>query len=529
MSAPVPDTVALTRRYRRLLRCYPAEYRHERGEELIGTLLDATPPGRTWPAPAEVADLVVQGLRRRMREDATPGLAAGLRIAGPAALTLAAGLTVFLWLYVEWTIGGDSHIGPFRTLAPIAYAVWLAAAVGNAALSSAVARHDLVAAAVVATALLPPAAALTGAPRAPLWVVASLTMCGLIALAGRTVDQPVGTRRRILVGTLAVGAAPATAMRLWGPPAGSSGYYGPALHTAGILAAAVIAAVMFAGLMAERDRLRSPHRWWALFVLALPAAWLVSVGAAGDGLPVFGRLGQFLLAASTALAGMAWLANHRTARVDAAGVTGSRFVAATAIACAAGLSGYFWLSAHDAAAWEYAGWLLAATGWAVFPASWVRAPAAAATAITIIGYAVGDVPSYQAAVLTTLGMLAMAGGVPAREGRIRYGVPVTGTLTLLAAVGVGAYAHNWQLTGWRQLLDAPTLVAMLAVVPLVLGLAAGWQRRDTARRWLMVGAGSAGIAFLALPPAEASILAATVAFTAVVAGRRGEPVSVRPG
>jgi hypothetical protein len=38
---------AFERRARMLLRAYPAAYRHERGEEIIGTLLEATPANRT--------------------------------------------------------------------------------------------------------------------------------------------------------------------------------------------------------------------------------------------------------------------------------------------------------------------------------------------------------------------------------------------------------------------------------------------------------------------------------------------------
>jgi len=36
----------LARCHRLLLRAYPAWYRRERGEEMLGTLLEASPPGR---------------------------------------------------------------------------------------------------------------------------------------------------------------------------------------------------------------------------------------------------------------------------------------------------------------------------------------------------------------------------------------------------------------------------------------------------------------------------------------------------
>ncbi|BCJ76580.1 hypothetical protein CS0771_61240 [Catellatospora sp. IY07-71] len=56
----------LARRYRRLLLGYPRAYRRERGEELLATLLEAAPPGRTRPAAREAANLIGHGLRARL-------------------------------------------------------------------------------------------------------------------------------------------------------------------------------------------------------------------------------------------------------------------------------------------------------------------------------------------------------------------------------------------------------------------------------------------------------------------------------
>jgi hypothetical protein len=42
----------LERRCRLLLTAYPAEYRRERGEEILGTLLETTLLGRNWPRAA---------------------------------------------------------------------------------------------------------------------------------------------------------------------------------------------------------------------------------------------------------------------------------------------------------------------------------------------------------------------------------------------------------------------------------------------------------------------------------------------
>jgi hypothetical protein len=58
-------TPALERRYRRLLRFYPAGYRAERGDEMVDTLLELSPAGRARPTVRESWSLVAGGLRAR--------------------------------------------------------------------------------------------------------------------------------------------------------------------------------------------------------------------------------------------------------------------------------------------------------------------------------------------------------------------------------------------------------------------------------------------------------------------------------
>jgi hypothetical protein len=53
--------------YRRLLLAYPADYRNERGDELVSTLLASAPPGRRRPTIAEAFDLLYHGIRTRAR------------------------------------------------------------------------------------------------------------------------------------------------------------------------------------------------------------------------------------------------------------------------------------------------------------------------------------------------------------------------------------------------------------------------------------------------------------------------------
>lgn len=64
---PAGSEEELARRYRRWLLAYPATYRAERGDELIGVLLDRAQPEQVRPRPAEALDLVRGGLIARTR------------------------------------------------------------------------------------------------------------------------------------------------------------------------------------------------------------------------------------------------------------------------------------------------------------------------------------------------------------------------------------------------------------------------------------------------------------------------------
>lgn len=93
----------LERRARWLLRAYPAAYRADRGEEITGTLLEATPSGRDWPPPRETASLIAAGLRARRAANLRQGLAASLRqtaVVGAAVYLVqlpALGLGAVVW------------------------------------------------------------------------------------------------------------------------------------------------------------------------------------------------------------------------------------------------------------------------------------------------------------------------------------------------------------------------------------------------------------------------------------------------
>lgn len=78
-----PATIALERRFRRLLRVYPRYYYRHRGPELLATLLDGSAPDQTRPSRAQRRDILRSGLACRLRVRGGPGnvlLAVGLAV-----------------------------------------------------------------------------------------------------------------------------------------------------------------------------------------------------------------------------------------------------------------------------------------------------------------------------------------------------------------------------------------------------------------------------------------------------------------
>jgi hypothetical protein len=78
----------LERRSRLLLHAYPAAYRRERGDEIIGTLLDATPEGQAWPRLRDARALALGGLRARAAQNRRRSTAANLRVAVMAGVSM---------------------------------------------------------------------------------------------------------------------------------------------------------------------------------------------------------------------------------------------------------------------------------------------------------------------------------------------------------------------------------------------------------------------------------------------------------
>ena len=78
----------LERRARGLLRAYPPGYRAGRGEEILGTLLEATLPGRGWPPARDTASVLAGGVRARRNANLRLAAAVSLRQAGILAIAL---------------------------------------------------------------------------------------------------------------------------------------------------------------------------------------------------------------------------------------------------------------------------------------------------------------------------------------------------------------------------------------------------------------------------------------------------------
>jgi hypothetical protein len=91
----------LERRARTLLRAYPAEYRHGRAEEIIGTLLEAAPPGRSFPAAREAWSLIAGGRHARATRNRRPGVKANVRLA------LLLGISTYLSAYFGLALAGS--------------------------------------------------------------------------------------------------------------------------------------------------------------------------------------------------------------------------------------------------------------------------------------------------------------------------------------------------------------------------------------------------------------------------------------
>jgi len=537
---------ALERRYRRLLLAYPAEYRRERGDELVGILLDDAAPGRTRPEWREAADLVLGGLRRRAGLDVVPGLAAGARNAAPYALALAAALSGFLLLCFEGVPRlpvFEVILRPLRpasswpTVGIVSYLCWLYA-LGAYSLGRPATARTALGLATAASATVPLLAAAVGLDRPPLWTVGTLTAFGLIALVGY---RPPPTHQRAITAacavTAAVGATALLALRMPDRQPGWHGYYQPAITISGLLVAAALAVVL---LRAVRARPATPWLWAALLI-GLPGAWLGpwrlepqtaeaarAANAAGDadwfgfGAPHFGRLAQTLLGACVVVVAMGWLRERlalTAATAHAPGPTGARprlrrlgRAARAATGWAGGLSAFLWyVDAGPLAHPVFAAWLLAATATAL-PLRARRLAVTLALAVTalaplcaVLTATAGPRPAVTGALLA-LGVVGLAGtflppAEPDRAGARLARQAGAAAWAAAGAVAVGVYDNAWSLRDWSDPGRTAILTTTLALVPLSLAAAAAVRALPSRNRplWTILAATAAWTGALAVP------------------------------
>ncbi|WP_435210185.1 hypothetical protein [Micromonospora sp. bgisy143] len=273
----------LERRYLRLLAAYPADYRRARGAEIVGTYLDLAEPGRRWPAPADAVDLLRGGLRQRVRVAGAIHLLPGVRLAAALALLTATALAG-MWTVLELRPAppgfGEPSVGPFVSLGIVAWAGWLLAAAAQALTPDRWHRRA-VALAVLLTVALVPAAALTGLPRPPLFVLLPQVGLGIVAL-GASREWPVALRVAPLVAAVAGLTAAASLTQE------SFAWTYRAVRASLMLQDTAVAVLAVTVLLAVGLAVRGDHRGgWALLILLTPIGLLAlhALAGAADGMP----------------------------------------------------------------------------------------------------------------------------------------------------------------------------------------------------------------------------------------------------
>lgn len=193
---------ALERHYRWLLRAYPTSYRTKRADEMLGTLMEASAPGRRRPSLRDTRALIIGGLRVRGGQDQRLTTAAGLRLAALLGAALALlGLTASYLsdVILGWTsyypqTAGDGREAAFGLLAlAVVSAAWFAPRVVAAGLALAAAVAfllfwgDRVMAIQPAGLLVLLAAVVLGRERLPrlwLWLAGAVLGAKMVALIG---------------------------------------------------------------------------------------------------------------------------------------------------------------------------------------------------------------------------------------------------------------------------------------------------------------------------------------------------------
>jgi hypothetical protein len=473
----------LERRYRLLLHAYPRSYREHRGEEMLDTLLAGAAPGQTRPSWRDAADLIGGGARERAGAHAVPGFANGLRLAGPIALALVAGVTGSAWLVGERTIAASAVA-----------AAWAVAVLARALLPRTGALPALGALAVTLGAVGVAGGQFIGP-----------AVTGLVAAVGTA--QPARLLERVTVptGAALLIAFPVLATLASAPDAAANIVQSRTqdIVTLGMLALAVAGVVTLV-------RRRDARPWWALLILltCVPtlARIMIPLGGAesswrlGPGLALYGRVPAISLFAVALLVACVHLAGR--SRDPLAGV------GELSLIVAAGLSLFAFVA--EVAVTGRTVSLVAAPAYALFVAAaltgptrrWIRRVLIGAAVFVVAGISLLVVSGQYliapgrelAGALALLGLIALtspASHPPARPGAIG----ILRRAGQVAAVGVGTFAVAAVVFGfpqfavlddagneavWQEVFVAPAVAAIPLVATLIV-TAAAVLRRD--RRW----------------------------------------------
>ncbi|MFG1676993.1 hypothetical protein [Micromonospora sp. NPDC049282] len=206
----------LEKRYRLLLRAYPADYRRERADELIDTLIGDEPTTRRWPSVRQAASLIRGALRVHGGSTAARPTAVllwqGIHLGAMAVLAL--GALIGLDDLVEaFQFGGLSD--PLRVLRDQGvYQVMVSAALVALVAGRTRTAAVLVVAAAVVPTVISPYLFLNGLPQ--WWAPVLATPLILVGLR-RPADVPPAPRANavlVTIGILALHLIPAEGIRM---------------------------------------------------------------------------------------------------------------------------------------------------------------------------------------------------------------------------------------------------------------------------------------------------------------------------
>jgi hypothetical protein len=193
----------LERSYRRLLACYPTDYRARYGEEMIGVLMTASTPQQRRPDAREAFGLITTGLAARLRMTARATYSPAWRDAARVFGFLAA--AILAALYGDRAVAVIAHRWSGFYVQGTTWAVaiaWTLAAVaaglGRRRLAAVGAIAAIVAAAGVTVAVTRPYAEYPWDVVTSWWIlVLAVTAAAAQVLTVRPEAEPPGERRRL--------------------------------------------------------------------------------------------------------------------------------------------------------------------------------------------------------------------------------------------------------------------------------------------------------------------------------------------